>query len=154
MPPKIEIKGISEGLLVTVSDGEWPEIQRALIERIQAQSEFFAGANLTLDVGELTVKAAALGRLRDQISECGVTLRSVLSTSPQTNETAKTLGLGTFLAKPQPERSGQAFNTTVQGDEAMLVQRTLRSGNNIRFPGHVIVLGDGGEHIPSLFRTL
>ncbi len=142
MPPKIEIKGISDGLLITVEEGDWAEIRQALFDHIQAQGEFFSGANLSLDVGKHILKAAEMGRLRDQISECGLTLRAVISTSKQTEETAKTLGLDTFLTKPQPEKSGRAYNTSVDGDEAILVQRTLRSGNNIMYPGHVIVVGD------------
>jgi len=142
MPPQIKIKGIGEGLLVTVKDGTWPDLRAMLIEHIQQQDEFFRGADLALDVGEHALKAAELGSLRDQISELGVSLRAVLSTSETTRKTAETLGLMTYLPKPQPEKSGRAFDTRVEGDAAMLVERTLRSGNQISYPGHVIVIGD------------
>ncbi len=142
MTHKIKIKGISEGLLVTVGEGEWPEIRQSLLDQIQAQADFFSGANLTLNVGEHEIKAADLGSLRDQISEKGIMLRGVISKSARTEENAKTLGLATHFDRPQPERSGKAFDTSVSGDDAILVQRTLRSGNNISYPGHVIILGD------------
>lgn len=142
MPPQIVIKGIHDGLLVTLSDGKWPEIQKALFVQIREQQDFFQGANLSLDIGKLSLKAAELGRLRDQISESGMTLRAVISLSERTKQNAETLGLDTHIARPQAERSGQAYDTSIDGDAAMLVQRTLRSGNTITYPGHVIILGD------------
>ncbi|MBT3391054.1 MAG: septum site-determining protein MinC [Chloroflexi bacterium] len=142
MIPKIEIKGISEGLLATVGEGDWTEIRQALLELIVSQADFFKGASLTVDVGDHEIKAADLGKLRDQISENNVILRGLISKSPRTEENAKSLGLSTHFERPQPERSGKAFDTSVGGDEAIFVQRTLRSGNNIIFPGHVVIIGD------------
>lgn len=142
MNPKIEIKGISEGLLATIGAGDWPEIRQALLELIQTQAGFFKGASLTLDVGGHEIKAADLGKLRDQISENGIILRGVISKSSRTEKNAESLGLTTHFERPQPERSGKAFDTSVGGDEAILVQRTLRSGNTITYPGHVVILGD------------
>lgn len=142
MDSQFEIKGISEGLLVTVSDGEWAAIRQDLLDQIQTQADFFRGANLTIDVGVHEIKAADLGKLREQISEHGITLRGIISTSTRTEENAKTLGLATHFERPQPERSGKAYDTSISGDEAMLTQRTLRSGNTITYPGHVIIVGD------------
>ena len=142
MPTYFEIKGVHDGLLITVGDGEWEDIRKAILTQIDEQGDFFRGANLSINVGEHVLKAAELGGLRDKISESGVTLRAVISKSPQTNETAQTLGLETHLAKLQAERSGQAFDTSIGGDEAILVKRTLRSGNNITYPGHIIIIGD------------
>ncbi len=142
MPPQIEIKGIHDGLLATVRDGTWPDIRQVLFKQIQEQQDFFQGANLSLDVGELSLKAAELGRLRDQISENGITLRAVISHSERTEQNAETLGLETHLPRPQAERSGRAYDTSVDGDPAILVQRTLRSGNSITYPGHVVIMGD------------
>ena len=34
------------------------------------------------------------------------------------------------------------MDTALQGDQAVLIQRTLRSGHSIKHPGHVIVIGD------------
>ena len=142
MPSQFEIKGVHDGLLITVGDGEWADFREALLTQMQEQGDFFQGANMSIDVGEHVLKAAELGSLRDKISENGVTLRAVISKSPQTNETAQTLGLETYLSKPQAERSGQAFDTSIGGDEAILVKRTLRSGNSITYPGHIIIIGD------------
>lgn len=97
---------------------------------------------MTLDIGNHILKAADLGHLRDILSDRGVTLRALLTRSPSTEIAAQDLGLATRLSKPRPERATRRLDTKLSGDEAMLIQRTLRSGHNINFFGHVIVIGD------------
>lgn len=142
MPPDIEIKGIREGLLVSVGEGDWPEIHLSLLSHIDTKSDFFQGAKITLEVGNHILKAVELGRLRDELSERGVSLRAVLSYSPTTERTAQALGLGTKLSKPRPDRTTRSPDTPLQGDQAILVQRTLRSGHSLKHSGHVVVIGD------------
>ena len=69
-------------------------------------------------------------------------MRAVLANSPTTEIAAQDLGLATRLSKPHPERSSRTLDTKLTGDEAVLVQRTLRSGHNINYFGHVVILGD------------
>jgi septum site-determining protein MinC len=142
MPPDVNIKGIREGLLITIGDGDWSEVNQSLLSHIDAQSDFLKGAKISLEVGNHILKAADLGRLRDQLSERGVNLRAVLSNSPTTQRNAQALGLATKLSKPHPNRTTRRLETSVQGDQAILVQRTLRSGHSLKHPGHVIVIGD------------
>ncbi|MCS6995150.1 MAG: septum site-determining protein MinC [Anaerolineales bacterium] len=146
----IQIKGIRDGLLVTLGEAAWPVAQRALLERIEAQPEFFKGARLSLDVGAQALRTAELTALRDQLSERGITLWAVVSTSPVTETTAQLLGLATRLFKPSPSReapsrtSSRAFPVAkgIDDETALWVGKTLRSGTRIEFDGHVVVLGD------------
>lgn len=142
MPPDVNIKGIREGLLITVGDGDWSEVNQSLLSHIDVQSDFLKGAKISLEVGNHILKAADLGRLRDQLSERGVNLRAVLSNSPTTQRNAQALGLATKLSKPRPDRITRRLETSVKGDQAILVQRTLRSGHSLKHPGHVTVIGD------------
>jgi septum site-determining protein MinC len=142
MPLDIEIKGIREGILVTLTDGDWEEVQQTLLSHFDGQSDFLKGAKLTLEVGNHILKAADLGHLRDKLSERGIFLRAVLSNSPTTERTAQALGLATKLPKPAPDRTSHQMGAALQGDQAILIQRTLRSGHSIKHPGHVTVIGD------------
>lgn len=146
MPPKVNIKGIREGLLVSLGEGEWSELRAALLELVTEQQDFLRGAKLYLDVGNHIFHAAELGRLRDEISERSLSLWGVLSNSPTTEQTAQSLGLATRLSRPSAStqfRDTSAADTEVQqGGRAMIVRRTLRSGYSVRFPGSVIVIGD------------
>jgi len=138
----IQIKGLRDGLLITVGEGEWAELEPALLEQIQTQGAFFQGARIALDVGPQILKVNQLSSLRDRLSEQGISLWAVLSESPTTEKTAQLLGLATRISKPRPEEIRQ-FSTENLGDEtALFLSKTLRSGTRIEFPGHVVVVGD------------
>jgi septum site-determining protein MinC len=138
----VQIKGIREGLLVSLGEGEWPEIQDALIKEIDNQGGFLKGAKLILDVENHILNAATMGKLRDILSDKGVSLWAVLSNSPKTEETARVLGLATRIHQAHPNQESRPLDSSLDGDEAVLVRQTLRSGNSIEYPGHVVVIGD------------
>jgi len=138
----IKIKGLRDGLLITIGDGEWAALEPALLEQIHAQQSFFQGARIALDVGSLILRVNELVALRDKLSEQGISLWAVLSESPMTEKTAQLLGLATRISKPRPEESRQ-FTVDDLGDAtALFLNKTLRSGTRIEFPGHVVVVGD------------
>ena len=140
---RVRIKGIREGLLVTVNDGPWPEVSKALLEHLDEQGEFLRGARLALDVGNHVLRAADVGQLRNHIAERNLTLWAIISNSPVTIQTAQSFGLATTIAKPRPERVVSNVDTTLNdGEQAILVHRTLRSGYSLQHAGHVVVVGD------------
>lgn len=150
--PDFRIKGIREGLLVTLGSGDWQDLRATLLAHIEEQAGFFNGARLALDVGEQVLHAAELGALRDRLADRGVTLWAVLSRSATTEEIAQVLGLATRLTTPKPERPVKAFDTKLPGEAAVLVQRTLRSGFKVEYQGHIVVIGDvnpGAELVAS-----
>ncbi len=143
MVPLVRTKGIREGLLITLGEGAWSEVESALLDHIRSQAEFLQGARLALDIGNQNLQATDLGKLRDMLSEHGLALWAVLSSSPTTQRTAQSLGLATRLTKPHPERSTRTLDTKIQeGEPGILIQRTLRSGYSLHHPGHVTVIGD------------
>jgi septum site-determining protein MinC len=138
----VQIKGIKEGLLVTVGEGEWNALLDLLFRHIHDRENFFRGAKIALDVGNHILHAAEMGTLRDQLSDRGINLWAVLSNSPTTEATAQVLGLATRLSAPKPDRAVRALDTNLPGEAAVLVQRTLRSGFKVSYQGHVVVIGD------------
>ena len=138
----LQIKGLRDGLLVSLDDAPWDVQLAALISRVDAQPSFFQGARLALDVASQVLKVDDLVSLRDQLSERGISLWAVISESPTTEHTSQLLGLATRISKPRPEES-RKFAVEDLGDEtALFLDRTLRSGTRIEFGGHVVVLGD------------
>ena len=71
MPGNIQIKGIRDGLLITLGEGSWPDVRDALLDHVQKQAQFLQGARLALDVGNHILRAAELGQLRDALSGSG-----------------------------------------------------------------------------------
>ena len=136
----VQIKGIREGLLVSLGDAAWPVLRRALVERIEAQPAFFQGARLALDVGNQVLHVADLSSLRDHLSENGITLWAVISNSPTTENTSQILGLATRIHRPRPQEMPTAKG--IDDETALWVNKTLRSGTRIEFASHVVVLGD------------
>lgn len=138
----IQIKGIREGLLVSLGEGEWQQQREILIAQVDEKKGFFQGAKLALDVGNTILHAAELGSLRDELSERGISLWAVISNSPLTGQNSQALGLATRLSTPRPERAIHPLDTNLSGESAVLVQRTLRSGFKISYAGHVVIIGD------------
>lgn len=146
MTVSVTIKGIKEGLLVIVGDGDWVEASQVLLTKLAEGGEFFQGARLVLQLNSRGLGAADLGKLRDSLGDLKINLWTVLSESTLTENAAKALGLETSLPKPaaaagmQPEIP--AIAPVEDGSQAILIQHTLRSGKSVRYPGHVIVVGD------------
>lgn len=150
----MEIKGIKEGILVTIDEQDWSKFRHDLIKHIQSNLEFFKGAHLFLDVGNLVVRAREMRRLRDLLSELGVNLSGVLTLSMETQETIRLLGLTTDVRNPIVKTGAQLrpLDTVLSGDSAILIHRTMRSGFKVAYQGHVVVLGDvnpGAEIVAS-----
>jgi septum site-determining protein MinC len=138
----IQIKGLRDGLLVSLDDAPWDVQRAALIAQVDAQPSFFQGARLALDVASQVLHVNELVDLRDRLSERGISLWAIISESPTTEKTAQLLGLATRISKPRPEESRQ-FSVENLGEEtALFLNRTLRSGTRIEFAGHIVVLGD------------
>lgn len=138
----IQIKGLRDGLLVSLDDAPWTEQLAALIAQVDAQPSFFQGARLALDVSSQVLKVDDLVSLRDQLSERGISLWAVLSESPTTEKTSQLLGLATRISKPRPEETRKFAVEDLGEETALFLNRTLRSGTRIEFAGHVVVLGD------------
>jgi len=150
----MEIKGIKDGILINLENQEWDVAKTALIEQIGSNKDFFTGARLTLDVGNTILKGKTLIDLSDILSEKGVTLRGIISSSIVTRETAKHLGLSAVRerAGKKPNRKMEPLDTILAGEQAVMVHRTMRSGFKVAYHGHVVVIGDvnpGAEIIAS-----
>ncbi len=70
----IHIKGLRDGLLVSLSDAPWEEQSAALLAQIDGQQAFFKGARLALDIGSQILKVNEMVELRDRLSERNVSL--------------------------------------------------------------------------------
>jgi septum site-determining protein MinC len=142
----VAIKGIKDGLLIALNaEEEWGQITSDLAARIDAQSAFFTGARITVDVGERPLPKAELGSLKALLERRGLTLWAVLSDSDTTKDAAQALDLKTSTANTIPGRDdteGTEVNPEEDGTPGVMIRRTVRSGRIVRSDGHVVVLGD------------
>jgi len=140
MPVSVNVKGIHEGLLISLDEGNWEEAFPSLLEHLDSKPDFFFGAKAILQLGGYDLHAADLAALRSALADRGMGLRTVLSINEATLRAAESLGIETKVPKREVRES--PFSTELQGSEAIFLHQTLRSGNSIRFSGHVVVLGD------------
>ncbi len=144
----IQIKGIREGLLITLGEGEWVDILVELMEKIKENNNFFQGAKLAIDVGNRILNVTELSTLRDRLADFDINLWAILSNSPITEMKAQDLGLATKISKPKPERVIKSIESSLPGEDSIFVRKTIRSGFKVVSNGHVVVFGDlnpGGE---------
>jgi septum site-determining protein MinC len=139
---EIEVKGIKNGLLIEIKDGDWEEQEKALLSHIDGNQAFFKGARLVLDVGNRVLKSPQLSILRGELSEREIKLKAVLSSSLETDRASQDLGLEIKLDQSSPQEEIASIDSELLGEEAVFLERTLRSGHKVKHPGHIIVLGD------------
>jgi septum site-determining protein MinC len=139
---KIEVKGIKNGLLIELKVGDWEEQEKALFSHIDQNQAFFKGAKLVLDVGDKPLKSPQLSNLRNELSEREIKLKAVLSTSLVTERASQDLGMEIKIDQSSHQDQHTSIDSVLEGEEAVFLERTLRSGHKIKHPGHIVVLGD------------
>lgn len=143
----VAIKGVKEGLLVSVSEvEEWQIIMNDLAARIDQQSAFFSGARITLDVGSRPVRKDELSSLKAMLERRSINLWSIMSDSATSIDAASALDLRASLitnnASADHNPDAVAFNPEEDGTIGVMIRRTLRSGRTVHSHGHVVVYGD------------
>ncbi|MFU8826203.1 MAG: septum site-determining protein MinC [Brevefilum sp.] len=150
----MDIKGIKDGILISFDDLDWQDAKSLLLEKIQERQDFFQGAQLVLSVGNAVLGTKALNALIKSLSSYEITLHGVLGQSSVTQNATQKLGLITKLEKPviKQDLKLEPLNTTFEGESAVYVRKTLRSGYKVVYQGHVVIFGDvnpGAEIVAS-----
>jgi septum site-determining protein MinC len=159
-PKSIVIKGLREGLSVTLpGEGAWAEALAALDTRLTQAPAFFKGGRVALMVGPRALSEDDVRRARDLLTRHDVTLWAVAGDHAETQHIAATLGLDIPPPPPIPpmpvsaearewsvaiesEQPGPAVPLEEWPDAGLVVRRTLRSGQSLRHPGSIAVIGD------------
>ena len=137
---RILIKGTSDGLIVTIGAGAWPGLVDELDRHLGQRAAFFKGGRVGLRVGPRQLTRLQLESVGHVLNRHKVSLWAVESDSPGTRQAAEQLGLETDLT-PRKEPITPVEPPPV-GENSIVVQRTLRSGQVIHHPGHVVIIGD------------
>jgi septum site-determining protein MinC len=147
MSAAITVKGLRDGVLIILNRGELAALLTELAELIDSRKTFFQGGQVAVQVGERRLERDALVGLCRVFSQRGVGLSALLADDPSTRSAAQDLGLRTRLASdvigPAPfDTLAQPSKDSLEERQGVLVERTLRSGQSIYCPGHVVILGD------------
>ena len=138
---KATIKGIRQGLLVTLKAGEWSAAISGLESQFDENPAFFRGGRVALDVGDRAVTHSQIEDVRSMVGRHRIEMWALLSENPDTRDAARKLGFVTDLELPrESERVRETPAEAPVG--ATVVRRTLRSGQTLRHPGDIVVIGD------------
>lgn len=137
MSDLITIKGSRDGLRLRLdANAAWPELLSRLDHHLGERRGFFHGASLVIDLGEREVSPAQLDEMLALIRQHGVQATAIDSSERATRAAARAAGLA---ARPLPRYPEPA---PVVEAEALMVMRTLRSGQVLRHTGHITLIGD------------
>lgn len=141
----INIKGTSYGLVIQMGSGDWADLLAELASRLEQTPAFFKGGRVALQVGPRHTTPPQLEQVGSLLKAHQMSLWAVVSESDGTREAATAIGLETALSPPRPAGGydrGDIPQAEADEQSAFLVRRTLRSGQSLRYAGHVVVMGD------------
>ena len=143
MGAAVSVKGIREGVLITLEAGDLPELLTELEGLVDSRKDFFRGGKVALEVGDLELAVEDVGRVCQIFAEREVAVWAIISTQPATRAATRESGLDTAFPSPTPEYSpiDDPIPELASG-RGVLVRRTLRSGQTVEYVGHIVVLGD------------
>ena len=140
MTAPIAIKGNKDGLrLMLAEDVAWDDVLIALRSQLERGTDFFHGAELTVDTGERPISEDELSVLLALMQEHGLQPSALATNSREGRTAGRSTGITTRPATRQVISQQQREQT---GDGALLVVRTLRSGQVLRHSSHVTIIGD------------
>lgn len=139
MSELVSIKGGKDGLRLQLDEiAEWQDVLVALRQQLGQGGSFFAGARLIVDIGHRQLSEQQLAEALQMMQEHGVQPESLAASARESRNAARSAGL---TARPVPERSQPAATASAEND-AILVCRTVRSGQIVRHHGHITLIGD------------
>lgn len=140
----IQIKGTRDGLMITLDEIlPWDGLMQSLLVQLTERLAFFQGAKVVLEVGNRVVSGEELAKLKGDLEAIGISFWAILSQSLATEEAGQAQGLATRVhARPVEKTGSKSLDSYLEGDQAIFLRKTLRSGFRVASHGHVVVLGD------------
>lgn len=161
---QIGIKGIREGLLISVPDrGSFADLMALLSVELAQKQAFLQGSQVALQVGYRQLDKDHLRQLQAVFEQNQLELWAILAEDPSAREAARDLALATRLSGSQTDLNGNFLSQMPEPGAAtavtpqppqggLILKETLRSGRSIYHEGHVVIIGDvnpGAEIVAS-----
>ncbi len=152
---QINIKGIREGLLLTIGDRmPFAEMLACLEQELDAKESFLQGSAITLQVGLRPLRQSQLMQLQKLFDRHNLPLRAILTDEDSTRAAARNMGFATRLSGSPTDLDGHFVgheneNTAVHNQPntdtrpgGLVLKETLRSGRRVYHEGDVVIIGD------------
>ena len=127
----VSIKGTRDGLVILFDQNrEFEEIKNTLLRKMESAKGFFSGAKFSFLPGKDSIPADQ----KDELVDICVRFGLVPDKEPHA-------GSKTAMAHPRQPAAEKSLRQAA-GENALLVNKSLRSGHRVNYPGHVVILGD------------
>lgn len=128
----IRIKGTKNGLLIVLDPNHnFEEIRKNLLSKMESSRGFFKGAKFSICQGHEEIPTNQKNELEDICRQFGLVLSNDNHTVYKGIEPTQN-----YRKVPRITPQSDA------GEAALMVKRSLRSGQRIVYPKHIVVLGD------------
>lgn len=141
MPSDMKVKGITGGVLITLPAVKWYQQRDMLITRIQTQERFFKGGRIALDVGGTEWTGEQLFNLLTDLSDEGMCLWAVLSSSPITRAAARRYGIATEIQLDDDKKTEKSAEPMAQA-KCQWLNRSIEPGETLAVDSHLVLVGD------------
>jgi len=129
----VNIKGTRNGLVIVLdANREFEEIRNNLLRKMESARGFFKGATFSLLQEHREIPVNEKNELENICRQFGLIPNKTGNTNLRTVCT-ENRGKQTITVQ---------HSEAVTGEATLLVRRSLRSGQRINYPGHVVVIGD------------
>ena len=169
MKEAVSIRGTREGLTVTLGEGDLGKVIAELSHQLVTQGAFFRGGRVALETGDRPLSEEALSDLGELFDGHEMVLRSVVAESSVTQHASQALGLRLVIPTPGLSEALEAEQAPkdraptktkakdrriprklrrpspdrgAQGASSVVYRQQVRSGQRLRHPGHIVILGD------------
>ncbi len=148
--PQIHIKGIREGLLISLDTLSFAEMMSLLKTEVGVKQDFLRGSRIALQVGKRPLRKSQLTQIKNLLEQHELMLWAVLTDDQETRTVAQALNLATRLAGSSTDLDGNKVARAIEEanikeetvSNSLLIKETLRSGRSIHHEGSIVVIGD------------
>ncbi len=142
---EISVRGIKGGVLISLPERPWYVQRDMLISRIQTQERFFKGGRIALDVDGADWSQDQLFKLLRDLSDEGVCLWAVLTTSETTLASASSFELQTSISTQNAAEKPMRHSSQEDGHSVEWRTKPLEKGEKVAFKANGVVIGDVPE---------
>jgi len=136
MGSTVSVRGTREGLLIVLGEAEVDEWVADLDALLANRENFFRGGEVTLQFDGHHLKAGHLAQVLKVLDRYEIAIRGIRGQLEAITPEADS-AVEIPASKASDEKS-----TGSDSNMGILIRRTLRSGQSVRYPGHVVIIGD------------
>jgi len=132
-PRSVAIKGTKEGLVLALGQGKLADLLVALERELEDKAAFFRGSHIALQVGSRGFSPEEVEEIRTLLARYHIHLTGVVREPPHPQ---------VVVAYEPDKEAPPPAKEALKGTPGLLFHGTLRSGQLLSSPGHVVVIGD------------